>query len=385
MTVAANEGKWYNDLKTVKEMSFMKHHCAGLLAILTACVLVLSAAAVQAEQMELPEKLEIIEEAAFAGDTSLYSVVLPEGLQEIGAQAFAGSSLAYITFPSTLSCIANDAFSGVTAPLLINSANNPYGVGYALANDLDFRADTVCRALLIGQKDYPFPLNNLSAPPRDAQATADLLCADFRTDLRLNLTADEILSAISESFADATDADISLFYYSGHGQASDVSEENGSLIGIDYPAIVTPAQLRAALDQVRGRKIVIMDACCSGAMIGRGRANDSQSIASPAEAFVQAFRAGSDVFASSLTGDRYFVLAGCAGAEECYESRSGGVFTNALISSRTSADRNQDGVVTLQECYLYTSESVQSLVGTANLMQTVQVFPENCSWFGLFR
>lgn len=52
-----------------------------------------------------------IGERAFAGDYSLYSVVFPEGLASISAGAFRqASNLCYVSFPSTLKTIGDDAF-----------------------------------------------------------------------------------------------------------------------------------------------------------------------------------------------------------------------------------------------------------------------------------
>ena len=66
----------------------------------------------RAETQILPSELTTIEEEAFAGDTSLDEVMLPEGMVSIGPRAFAGSSLARINLPFSLDSIAEDAFQG---------------------------------------------------------------------------------------------------------------------------------------------------------------------------------------------------------------------------------------------------------------------------------
>lgn len=355
----------------------MKFRSSRVAAFLLACLFVLGNAA-YGEELALPEGLTVIEEAAFAGDTSLSTVVLPEGIREIGSRAFAESSVSEINIPGSVECIAPDAFAGITAPLLIQTAPDSYGVSYALANQLDFRADTVCRALVIGQGDYPSN-KALRTPTTDAAAMEAMLSDNYRVTREVNLTADQILSAVSQTFAEAKDSDLSLFYYAGHGAGAGDSFEAGSLIGIDLEDAVSPAQLRAALDGVKGRKIVVVDACYSGNFIARGTAE------SPAASFIRAFLAGDDVHASSLAAQQYYVFAASAVDELSWESTKGGVFTSAFLESRTLADRNGDGVVTVQECYEYTSSRVLSILAQASLIQNVQVYPENCNWFGLFR
>lgn len=62
--------------------------------------------------LTLPSELQIIEEDAFYGDTSIDKVVVPDGTKEIRSRAFANSSLTEIELPDTLTFIADDAFSG---------------------------------------------------------------------------------------------------------------------------------------------------------------------------------------------------------------------------------------------------------------------------------
>ena len=351
----------------------------------------------------LPSSLTVVEEEAFAGVTSISDLTLPDGMQEIGARAFADTQLYTIGVPESVINIAEDAFEGVTTPLLMETSAGSIAVSFALANDVDFRAETDCRALLIGQTAYPSP-NELEGPAKDVVKVKNLLSGSYKVTVRENLSANEILSAISETFSAATPEDISLFYYGGHGLSSSNSSRNGSLVGIDFASYVTAGQLRNALDTIPGRKIVIIDACYSGALIGRkaevsameasaaaevsgsSAPSPAQSaVEAPAVSFMNSFTSGKLRSRGNLAAQPYFVLVSSTGTEQSWEASSGGVFTYAFAQSASKADSNSDGVVTLQECYAYTAARVSAIVETNDLVQSVQVYPEGCGWFGMFR
>lgn len=345
----------------------------------------------------LPENLVSIEEEAFAGLQTHERVIVPELAESVGSRAFAGSSISEIVLPASLQSIASDAFEGVETPILIETDPDSAAVSFALRNNLDFRANTVCRALLIGQSAYPagYVLNG----PKKDLVTVNGILTDYAVTVKRNLSSDEILEAVGTCFADAKNEDISLFYYSGHGLLSSEEGMNGALIGIDFNSYVTGAQLRGALDAVPGRKIVLIDACYSAALFdeeseggivasgldGDAWANCVQAGADPAGDFIRSFTASSPVTAAMIAPERYYILASSAGEEKSWEASYGGVFTNSFAESKSMGDSNSDGVVTFEEVYSYTSAAVKRIVENEGLVQTVQVYPENCSWFGIFR
>ena len=361
-----------------------------LLMIFVICIATAVPVGSLSEDLIIPDKTRIIEEEAFAGCTGIRSVCFPEELEEIGSRAFADTALYIAQMPESLETIAPDAFSGVTTPLLIRTLPGTEAVRYALANKIDFDAETTCRALLIGQSEYPDP-NGLTGPEKDLPKMTAALSGRFEVTVRRNLTAAQILSEIPSVFSGAKEEDISLFYYSGHGLWSSDPAENGSLMGIDFDAYVTAARLRSALDSIPGRKIVIIDACYSGGLIGRGVRNGKKAGAAetgvqeaPAVSFMAAFTAPR-LRGRSLAAQPYFVLVSSTGSEKSWESSDGGIFTGAFTESRTMGDANADGVVTLLESYSYTRNRVSAIVSTAYLEQSVQVWPDNCYWFGMFR
>ena len=326
----------------------------------------------------LPENLTEIGEEAFYGDKAIQSIVLPSNVSTIGSRAFADTALHTLVIPSTVTDIASDAFENVSTPVLLIATPGSFAVTYALNHEIDFDAETEHRALIIGQFDYPDP-NKLEGPKKDIIKIQELLNAcGYEITTQTNLTTSEMLAAVSSAFADAGNEDISLLYYSGHG-----NQWNGGLIGIDMTSQISPTELRNALDKVPGRKIVVVDACYSGALIGRSAVQEESP--DPASLFIDAFEKKRMLLFSTLASQQYFVLASSRGAEKSWEDDYGGVCTAAFVRSRISADTNSDGIVTFDEAYHYTKQEVQNIVEPKGKTQTVQVYPENCTWFGLFR
>lgn len=324
----------------------------------------------------LPDDLEVIGEEAFRGVCGLEEIIIPGKVASICSKAFADTELKNVYIPASVTSIAQDAFDNISAPMLILTEPDSLAAAFALSNNIDFRADTECRALLIGQTDYP-DWYKLNGPAKDVGKMKETL-GEYEITAKMNLTAGEILDAISDSFAGAEDEDISLFYYSGHGNDAD-----GSLIGIDMESYVTAGELREALDAIRGRKIVVIDACYSGALIGKALQQDETT--DPLNLLIGAFASDRSARSSTLAAQQYFVLASSKGSEESWEAAYGGLFTEAFANSRGAADSDGDGVSTLDEVYLYVSENVGGAAAAAGKVQSVQVYPEGCRWFGLFR
>ena len=80
-----------------------------LFAFVLLLSLLCSASAV-AGTLDLPEDLTAIADQAFMGDKNLGTVVLPDTLKSIGSKAFADGSIQSITFPASVTSIADDAF-----------------------------------------------------------------------------------------------------------------------------------------------------------------------------------------------------------------------------------------------------------------------------------
>ena len=343
-----------------------------------------------AEQAALPASLTEIEPYAFAGDASLREVTLSEGVREIGEGAFQGcAGLGWITVPNSVTAIGQDALAGCAEDLLIRTVSGSAAHQWALAHETDYQADTVYRALLIGQTYDSNATLRLTGPKNDVAAMLSCLSGfsgtAYRVRVERNLTAQGMLDAIADAFSAAQPQDVSLLYYSGHGIFSNNAQEQGALLGVDAWNSVTASQLRAALDGVAGRKIVIIDACYSGNMIAptaRAASPSAFTAADFAASFISAFSRKSR---ANLAGQGYFVLTAAAQDEESYEDEVDGTTMGLFTACFTkgcadgTADLNHNGVFTLNELYQYTAEKMLAE------SQHVQVYPSACAWFGLLR
>ncbi len=147
---------------------------------------------------------------------------------------------------------------------------------------------------------------------------------------------------ILAAFSDAGDEDLSLIYLSTHGvvRIRDGAPEMVLLLSDGRTEDgLRPEKLREMLDEVPGQKVLVLDACRSGAAIGEG----------------------AETFANAFEGGNYRILVSSGSDEESWfwNSRSDeytgtGYFTAALENAlRASApeqiDPDGDGSVSLAE------------------------------------
>jgi len=132
-------------------------------------------------------------------------------------------------------------------------------------------ASVTYRALLIGNT-YPNEDNFLPGCDNDAYGMRDMLsrmsATPYNISVQLNLSDSRMINAIRTTFADADANDVSLFYYSGHGANSPDTGFHGALVGTLH-TYLSVERLKEELDKIPGKKVVILDSCHSGAMIGK--------------------------------------------------------------------------------------------------------------------
>lgn len=363
-----------------------------------------------ADSLALPSGLTEIQAEAFADDASITLAVLPEGLENVGDRAFAGcSSLERILIPASVEALGEDVLTGCTEDLLVVTEVGSAAMEYAQLNRRDYQADSRYRALILYQEyQNTSAVETLEGTKNDAIAMNAALSAftgtPYEVVTRSELTASGMLDAIADAFGGAESQDVSLLYFSGHGLSSSNITNLGALVGSDGSSYVTATQLRAALDQIPGRKIVIIDACYSGNIISAGVNTRSVKSAKAAEAptaedfvdsFISAFSARRR---SASAADCYFMLVAAAENEVSYENyiddaktQVMGLFTSRLVRgmgynyktgnfySTLPADTSANNVLTANELYAYVTSAALTQY------QHAQVSPEDSGWFGMLR
>lgn len=116
------------------------------------------------------------------------------------------------------------------------------------------------RALLIGNI-YNGESSALAGPDNDVASMAEMLAnmpgTPYSITSYVDINTTEMKQAIADTFSEAEDEDISLFYYSGHGTSA------GHLCGTGS-TFLHASELKECLDKIPGTKIVLLDCCYSG-------------------------------------------------------------------------------------------------------------------------
>ena len=226
------------------------------------------------------------------------------------------------------------------------------------------------RALLVGvdafvsrATTYPSSTNNVYAMQEAFQGSKTPFETIYLPDEPVT-SGDELRQLIQLTFADAQEGDVSYLYLSTHGVYDPQSGEEPKLLLSDgfVEGSVTPQELEAAFDGIKGTKVLLLDACNSGAFIGKGMVRMPEHVA--------------------FLGDDFKVLTSSGAMEESWYWSTGTdterpqgafYFTQALsqsLSRRSGypADINRDGDVTLSELYNYLLQN--------HAASTPQVYPQ---------
>lgn len=211
------------------------------------------------------------------------------------------------------------------------------------------------KALIVGIDDYgTSPLNGCI---NDAEAVADILSKNedgspnFDIRLEKNVgTLGELKKMISECFSG--DADIALFYFSGHGY---IDEFGGYLVTPDLAeydfGVSLQEVLTAANSSACKNRIIILDSCYSGFM-------GSVSTIDQNTAFI---REGVTILTSSCS------------YEPALEIDGHGVFTTLLLEALSGAAADISGNITPGGVYSYIDKALgawdQSPVFKTNVKQ----------------
>lgn len=217
----------------------------------------------------------------------------------------------------------------------------------------------VNRALLIGCDEFisqqdttPSAANNVSRMAQTLSGGAMNL-ENLVTRSTGLTSVQELKELVDLAFSEAQEGDVSYFYISTHGvwqEGQRAAEMTLLLSDGQHETGVTAYELREIFDRVPGVKVLILDACHAGAVIGKG-------VHPP--------------FENIFVGPDYKVLCSSGGAEESWywsgETEGGlitgeGYFSGALslgLSARGGygADANRDGAITLTEVRRYLEDN----------------------------
>lgn len=196
------------------------------------------------------------------------------------------------------------------------------------------------KALIVGNNNYK--ICPLRACVNDAVAVANILdyngdsSNNFSTKLCVNVsTKDELLGLIDECFSG--DADIALFYFSGHGHVDHIG---GNIVTLEYSQYdmgVSMNDILTIISQSRCKnKVVVLD-CCHSGMMGQQTTN-----------------AG----ANSIIGEGVTLLTACRSDEGALEVEGHGVFTMLFLEALKGGAADVLGNITLGGIYAYIDKAL---------------------------
>ncbi len=216
-------------------------------------------------------------------------------------------------------------------------------------------------ALLIGVAEYQSSeLQNLAAAIPDVVAMQNILedpaIADFASsnvEVLRNPEPQQMRESIERLFSNRQRDDLLLLYFSGHGVVDDFGKfhltssrtDNGFLNSTAIPATFVHGLMESSRSQ---QQVVILDCCSSGA-------------------FAKEMRAKGEVvnFQSQLGGKGRAVLTSSSATEYSFEQKESAlsVYTQYVVEGlRTGiADRNEDGVISVDELHEFAGEKVREV------------------------
>ncbi|MFL6123871.1 caspase, EACC1-associated type [Actinophytocola sp.] len=219
-------------------------------------------------------------------------------------------------------------------------------------------------ALIVASANYTDPeLQQLRAPSSDAEALAAVLSAPdiggFDVHTLLDQPAHDIALAVEEFFADRHPDDLLLAHFSCHGVKDEEGElyfatTNTRLRRLGATAVAADFVNRR-MNRSRCRRIVLLLDCCYAGAFERGITS----------------RAGGSIGIETQFGGRgRAVITASSAMEYAFEDSTlvdtttpqPSVFTGALVRGLATgdADRDQDGIVALDELYDYVYDAVRA-------------------------
>lgn len=190
----------------------------------------------------------------------------------------------------------------------------------------------------VGVSDYPGTDKDLRLPANDAATVRYVYSKNSNAESVLltnsNATKSAVLSKLRSTFAKASENDIIVFFFSGHGSKG---------VFCAYDAQIPYSEIRKAMASSKAKnKMIFADACFSGKM-RQGRKNTAEQ---------------------SFNNYNIMLFLSSRSNETSIERRDmkNGFFTSCLQKGlRGGADANKDRTITARELFNYVSTNVKTL------------------------
>lgn len=231
------------------------------------------------------------------------------------------------------------------------------------------------RALLVGCDRFLTQPDTWPSADNNLRMLSDELLTDSRRYALIRSyssslsTVEEFEEAVTNAFLGAQEGDISLLYIASHGVLREDGDAAFLLSDGQREALLDAETLEKLLAQIAGKKILILDGCYSGAMIGKGMQERPALV--------------------HFTGTDCKVLCSAGGSEASWywqgaqdDTANGASYFATVLSyglgmgGDPAADRNRDGIVTLGEMNAYLCENYAA--------STPQVYPLRDADFPLY-
>lgn len=199
-------------------------------------------------------------------------------------------------------------------------------------------------------------------------------------------TKDQVVAKIKSFFANSQDSDVNYLFITTHGGKGYL------VIDKDHTPLYA-SELRSLLDGLKGKFVVMIDACHSGSLVGK----DAQS---DAKAFVDEFLQANSLAEKGkyFNSDKYIIFASSTGDQLSYGSRFShmpSVATHAwslalgwdqLSTNKSNmlADGNKDERVSIREFSTYSQTKIKDILTERyperSMQQDMVAYPETLAF-----
>ena len=262
----------------------------------------------------------------------------------------------------------------------------------SVKTSITIKNPVVYRAVIVGQEKSGALYSETPGCGADRRAMAsmlaDLAATKYEIHSVISGSKSDILNAIDLVFSQADNDDVNLFFYSGHGDEGFLPFIPGPAFGglvCNGGGTISPEELRKKCDQYKGKKVMIINACHSGQMIGKMSGIEGSFTQNKIENIVKPFGTAFARSDNDLAAKGYYVITSCSKNQTSTHYPTHTVFTYSLLQglgwdvinntklSNLEADTNNDNQISLQEIYNYCHNQIDSS------KMDVQVYPTNCS------